>query len=659
LPECLPFRQRFLNEVFGNKPQGDYILNWGIINVHILEYLMKNLILGIGLLMASSALAAPGLTVSGTELHYNGSKIFFSGMNLAWMDYNSDVGAAPLDENRWRKAVQDIRSAGGNAIRWWLFNNMSQSPIIDQTTHLVSGLPVNTIPNMQRALDIAEEYGVMVSMCLFSHNLMAIDQWGIYAGNKLDITANHRLFDDNGTQAFITNALIPVVSTIGNHPALMTWELFNEPEGMSDGWFTETETLQRIQKFSNKITAAIKANAPGTLVSTGAHTFSKINNWTDAALIAAGGEATGTLDFYQAHFYPEHQTSAENPFEHPASFWGHGKPIIIGEFWAAGWNKETYPAYKVPTMTPVQAYQYAIANGYAGAMSWQYISDNDMVAGSAVDHDYDASKPGMEAIWATDSSLIKIKDYTPVSTTGNGVMQVEFTNLASEASLERMRDFDLSSANSIQVDARVISGGSFSFRAVVKVGSGWQWFQVENSCAVAMSDTWTTCTFNFADFTPADPSYTWTPGQVKSILFQSFTNGFTGLVQFDNVRAGTTIIDDFDTEFDVWSIASNMNGGAAITEIQTIYTNGPTPVQSPKILGASNLIQLQDNILNLQTNQPRTLLSILDLQGRSIYSASLTLGYHQIDLNNLKSGLHTVQLIEGKNRSAQKILISH
>ena len=123
-------------------------------------------------LLGTAAFAAPGLTVNGTDLQYNGKKIFFSGTNLAWSDYNSDVGASPLDENAWRKAVEGTRAAGGNAIRWWLFNNMSQSPTIDESTHLVTGPKENTIANMKKALDIAEEYGVMVSMCLFSHNLM-------------------------------------------------------------------------------------------------------------------------------------------------------------------------------------------------------------------------------------------------------------------------------------------------------------------------------------------------------------------------------------------------------------------------------------------------------------------------------------------------------
>ncbi|HOG69165.1 MAG TPA: hypothetical protein PK366_07295, partial [Fibrobacteraceae bacterium] len=68
-------------------------------------------------MFATSAMAAPGLTISGTDFMYNGKKIFFSGTNLAWSDYNSDVGESPLNENAWRKAVEGTRTAGGNAIR--------------------------------------------------------------------------------------------------------------------------------------------------------------------------------------------------------------------------------------------------------------------------------------------------------------------------------------------------------------------------------------------------------------------------------------------------------------------------------------------------------------------------------------------------------------
>ena len=383
-------------------------------------------------LIGTAAFAAPGLTVNGTDLQYNGKKIFFSGTNLAWSDYNSDVGASPLDENAWRKAVEGTRAAGGNAIRWWLFNNMSQSPTIDESTHLVTGPKENTIANMKKALDIAEEYGVMVSMCLFSHNLMEPNQWGLY-NEKLDITANELLFEDAGTKAFIDNVLIPVVKAIGNHKALMTWEVFNEPEGMTtecSGWTTKKMALAKIQKFTNKVAAAIHTTNPELLVSTGSVNIKYQKHWNDAALIEAGGEAKGTLDFFQTHYYPYWQDNSVSPFVNTAAqmatTYGYdSKPMIIGEFPASGWAGDTYRsnfAAKTEISTE-ECYRKAFDGGYAGALAWQYIGDKTEANFGGYSDTIDPALDAMKELAATEEASIKIKDVTiEGGDGGNGMM---------------------------------------------------------------------------------------------------------------------------------------------------------------------------------------------------------------------------------------------
>ena len=561
--------------------------------------------------------SAPNLVIDGTQFKYNGKKIFFSGMNLAWIDYNSDVGDEPLNENAWRKAVQDIRAAGGNSIRWWLFNNMSQSPTINTSTNLVSGLKENTINNIKKALDIAEEYGVMVSLCLFSHNLMAKDQWGIYTGNKLNIDANKKLFTDDGIAAFIDNALKPVLQGVGNHNALWTWELFNEPEGLLS-WFDDKMDLPSIQKLSNRVASAIHDHDNTLLVSTGVNNAAAFPSWTDQALRNAGGKQNGILDFYQVHFYPEHLYSDENPFEHAASHWNLGKPLVIGEFWAAGWNKEQYPGYKVPTRTPVQLYNWAYDNGYAGALAWNYPGDKDAIAKEAVSHNYAAAKPGMEDLAEKYEQYIKIKDYTPGNTGGNGVMQVTYTNVSSEATLEYQKTVNLTGKSTITFKVRTMSSPAFSLRLVVKSGETWNWSDTQKMCDVPASGEWVTCSYNLSsDFNNV------TISDLRSFLIQTFNDGYSGTLQFDDIMAGSDVIISFDEQHNLFGATSNPPGGAAITEIKTVY------LTTPIITKPTHAATIDLKTLDFSKAQ------IYDIHGKRVFANSFA---------ELKNGVYIVKI---------------
>ena len=434
-------------------------------------------------LLGGTAFAAPGLTVSGTDLLYSGKKIFFSGTNLAWSDYNSDVGASPLDENAWRKAIEGTRAAGGNAIRWWLFNNMSQSPEIDPSTHLVKGLKENTIANMKKALDIAEEYGVMVSMCLFSHNLMEPNQWGIYEGDKLDITANTQLFEDAGTKAFIDNALIPVVKAIGNHNALMTWEVFNEPEGMTSvGWTTKKLDKALLQKFTNKVAAAIHTTNPELLVSTGSVNIKYQEWWNDANLIAAGGEAKGTLDFFQTHYYPYYQDDAVSPFvntaaQMAATYKYDSKPMIIGEFPASGWKGNTYTASMAAKtqISTEECYRKAFDGGYAGALAWQYIGDKTESNFGGYSYTIEPALDAMKALAATEEASIKIKDVAISQESGNGMMAVTYGGDNAQIEYQNKGGWDLSSATTFTWTAKNNGSTEADIYLIFKLTDEWTW----------------------------------------------------------------------------------------------------------------------------------------------------------------------------------------
>ena len=57
---------------------------------------------------------------------HRGQPVFLSGMNLAWITYGNDLTG--LNEAEYRRALDEIRGAGGNSIRWWIHVNGSRTP---------------------------------------------------------------------------------------------------------------------------------------------------------------------------------------------------------------------------------------------------------------------------------------------------------------------------------------------------------------------------------------------------------------------------------------------------------------------------------------------------------------------------------------------------
>ena len=603
---------------------------------------------------AISTFAAPGLTVSGTDLMYNGKKIFFSGTNLAWSDYNSDVGDSPLNENAWRKAVEGTRAAGGNAIRWWLFNNMSQSPEIDQSTHLVSGLKENTIANMKKALDIAEEYGVMVSMCLFSHNLMEPNQWGLY-NEKLDITANEKLFEDEGTAAFITNVLNPVVKAIGNHNALMTWEVFNEPEGMTSvGWTAKKLDKAVLQKFTNKIAAAIHTANPELLVSTGSVNIKYQSWWNDAELIAAGGEAKGTLDFFQTHYYPYYQDNTVSPFINSAAqmatTYGYdSKPMIIGEFPASGWAGTTYTSSMAAKtqITTEECYRKAFDGGYAGALAWQYIGDKTESNFGGYTYTIDPALDAMKALAATEEASIKIKDVTISQEGGDGKMSVTYGG--DNAQIEYQKTWDLSKASALTFEATNKGTDDAKLYLILKLTDSWTWTEIDGECTVAAGAT-ETCSFDISGH--ADRNKT------LSVIVANYAAGYTGTILYDNFKAGDQVLWDFNEDkYDAFS-RSYGNTEEMIPEIKIVFdgSSGVTSIRS----ASAKALQLNGNTLSLSmartTNVTAELFDVTGHKVATLHKGSLSAGTHQFKVNAAK-GMYLVKVKGQGINLTQKVMV--
>ncbi len=314
------------------------------------------------------------------RIFHNRENKFLNGINLAWNQYSYDL--TNFSVPYFTKALDSMSTAGCNTMRWWLFVNGTQSPKYDNYGKVI-GISQEEINSMKTALDLAMARGIGVVMCLWSFNMMDLTMSSpVLQRNEFLLT------NPVYTKAFINNALNPIMQQIGLHPAVVCWEVFNEPEGMSNefGWGEQKHVpMASIQQFVNLIAGAIHRVNPNIKVSNGAVTFKTNSNvsgnknyYSDAELVKAGGDTLGKLDFYMAHYYPQNGATL-SPFVHPASYWNLDKPVVIGEFPAIGIINGK------DTMKPKDAYKYLYDNGYAGALSWTYTSQTVAGNGTLVD----------------------------------------------------------------------------------------------------------------------------------------------------------------------------------------------------------------------------------------------------------------------------------
>ncbi|WP_231757833.1 cellulase family glycosylhydrolase [Microbulbifer elongatus] len=320
---------------------------------------------------------------------YQGERLYLNGFNIAWFDFANDVGSG-LAEPELRKALQDVVDAGGNTLRWWMHTDGAYTPAWENVdgVRLVSGPGGTFIEDLARALDIAAEYGVYIVPSLWSFDMLRANSY-----RNPPTADNYRLLTEDAVlQSYLDQALSPMVQALNGHPQLVAWELFNEPENMTETWFEadggRRPTLADLQRVQGKMAATIHRVAQSqdqvALVTTGSKSLGKYNSdaaggenlYRDDRLIAAAdNDALAVLDFYQAHYYNnEGKQGAWSPFHHSADHWGLDKPIVIGEF---------YIEDLVLMGDPVLASELCkrlYDLGYAGGWGWQWNQWPDKVA---------------------------------------------------------------------------------------------------------------------------------------------------------------------------------------------------------------------------------------------------------------------------------------
>lgn len=359
------------------------------------------------LLLLIPLLGASGQQTPDNRIDVDGKDVFLSGANIAWINYGRDVGPNSVPLSSFDDIFERTESKGGNALRLWIHINGTNTP--EWSGDEVSGPGSGTISDMKAILDAAWEKDISFVLCLWSFDMLqgAGTQTGL---TSAQIEKNRGLLTDPvKLQTYIDNSLIPMVEALGDHPAIAAWEVFNEPEGMSNefnGWTPNKVNMADIQMMVNRVAGAIHRTNENALVSNGAWSFHSLANtsnsnsknyYSDAELIAAGGDTDGTLDFYMVHYYPWGGTEI-SPFHHDKDSWGLDKPVVVAEF-------DAVDTFGVPG---VDTYETLYNRGYAGALGWDY-SPN----GGDFFESWQNIKVNMQQMYETYPEDVVLGDVTP------------------------------------------------------------------------------------------------------------------------------------------------------------------------------------------------------------------------------------------------------
>ncbi|MDG5817020.1 hypothetical protein QA601_18125 [Chitinispirillales bacterium ANBcel5] len=625
----------------------------------------KAILLVIALSMCVFADVAPQTvqdSMDGNWLVINGQRRFISGMNIAWIDFANDVGDTRLDINAFRNKIRQIRSAGGNAVRWWLHTDASRCPTINSDGE-VTGIGSRTIENMRQALDTAYAYGVVVSMCLFSFDLLVPgDQPPKSEYSDFDLESNHQFLTvPENLDTYLENGLGPILEAVGDHPAIMCWEVFNEAEGMlaSAGWDAVVEKITQddILRITNRIAGFVRSNT-NKMVSTGMANPTYHTMYSDEALINAGGDENGWLDFYMMHYYPEWYGENVSPFHNPASHWNMDRPVLIGEFMARGWTEgEQGPKQQLmTTKSIIDAYQHTYDKGYAGALSWSMTEGNSDFFG-----DFSTTAPALEHMFDNYKDDIMIKDVEVEWLSGDLAMKVEFTDLPTPVGddgyfeLGTMFSGNFSATTDVHIDIFVEegSGTNLQLQPVIKVSDAWTWSPASEEVIDLSTITqgeWVTITIPVTAFGADDLS------DVREILFQywAYDDSYTGTIYFNDVKLDDEVLFDFNSEGSSWGTAADEAhvSLASVPEATSIIRNSRS---GSSVNTLAPMVRVSGRRVNVEmTNASDLKIDVVNLRGKTVAKVDLRnrdAGSYSFTLNDISAGNYILRMHYGNSQA--------
>jgi hypothetical protein len=302
-------------------------------------------------------------------MRWPGDEDFWLGANLPWQRYGLDFGAngwqpeggvaQPGRRAALRAALESIAARGTGIVRWFMLAD-GRAGIVETPDGRIEGLDEYVFRDADAALEELERAGLRVMFVLFDFHWFMARRFadGVRLGGRSAVAT-----DAGQRRRLIGRVVAPLVERYGQHSSILAWDVVNEPE-----WVTRsTWSLSRrwrvprplMRSFVREVAAAIHdhASQPATVGSASARTL---------PLVQGLG-----LDVYQVHWYDRLDRRA--PLDRPVAGLGLDGPAILGEFPTQG-----------SLRSPTEIVRSAREAGYAGALAWSALADDEASDGRAV-----------------------------------------------------------------------------------------------------------------------------------------------------------------------------------------------------------------------------------------------------------------------------------
>ena len=292
---------------------------------------------------ASEGRTTTGPLGAGSRIPWLGQNWYFHGANVPWLNWARDFGGGaengvsnPEIRANISAGLANAKSNGVNIVRWWLFEGEPWQIKRDQ-----GGAPTEVdqavYPDIDAALELAEEHDLYYVFVLFSAPQHIPASW----------------MENPGQRADLASALSVLFAAYRDHPRVMTWEVFNEPE--FDVWKGQAKE-EPVRETIKEIAKAVHANS---------HAYVTVGGAMIDGLPMLKGLG---LDYYQTHWY-DYMNSGNwcalcQTYDDVRRRHSLDAPLVIGELYLS-------PDIENPHLRMEDFY----TKGYAGAWPWSIFPD--------------------------------------------------------------------------------------------------------------------------------------------------------------------------------------------------------------------------------------------------------------------------------------------